>query len=246
MSEKVNCKNFGKELEKKFFEIEVLIRDFRLPEKTEIEAHQLHFLINNHWPEPSETIYNACFFPQSEAQTLSIVGNMLTLGLKIPKEYANHFLFQHRETKDLRETIVTAIQKGTITDEVLFAWGEYNFSAAAIISLIANNASETFEKTSVKKNIPNLIERYIFAFWMHEHWILGNISKEQARDNLALKIETVLDKINDYPNWKVSALKNMLAEDQSGIKKTYSDISKNQIIDMIKNKKNLKQIIEII
>ncbi len=240
-----NEDKFWSEIEEKFLETENLIRDFRLPEKIDVEIYQLHYLIYGSWPDWGNTIYSFCHFPQSDHVILSIIGSMATLGLKIPKEYHPDFLKKHRDPKNLNQIISEAIKKYKITNEFISAWGEYNFHAAVIISLIADSKSQNYEKKYIKKHLPNLIELYISAFWMSDNWVNGYKTKEDARDDLAERIEEILNSENNYPNWKLEALENMLSDDQSGIKKTYTETSEKRISEMVIAASKLKEAIEI-
>lgn len=212
-------------MECQFHEMEALVRDFRLPEKVDIELLQLALQVDG----TMELEGNGHFHAQSAGQMVEIAGCLAALGLYVPQVARDILPIRAAQGEKLQEQLLLAFQKREATPEFSFMWGRYNFLCARLIAWMVDEDIQQYESANVLKNMPNMVERVIYAYWMQAHWICGDMKKEAANEALAEKIYELKENETSMPEWKKQALERMLPENELGIVSTYTVISGEKI-----------------
>jgi len=223
-----------------------IIGDIRFPEKIDIELYQLGFQITGRWPHhDNHERYHHFYYAQTQERMLETIPHLAVLGLHVPHTFRDTPFIQESIDRNISQIVKKGIESFEFTAEFCSAWGEYNFSAGCLISLICMNDVEKQEAANVIKNIYNPAGKFITAFWMKKYWIECGLSKEKAMDKLYDFIINIDDQSQTFPEWKISALKRMISKDDSGITSTYLNINKQDVLKMVGLAKKFTQDIEI-
>ncbi|MAE50866.1 MAG: hypothetical protein CMH27_03565 [Micavibrio sp.] len=237
---------FWDEIEQQYREIQSVVGDIRFPEKEDIQLYQLGFQINGVWPnEDPNNRYHHFYYAQPEKRMTEVIPHLAILGLYVPRAYRDVPLIKELQSSNTLSIVTAGIKTHDNGPEFISAWGKYNFSAAKLMSFMAASDIDAQERANVHKNIRNLAGKFIFAFWMKKHWIDGDKSKEEARDDLHELIVSESNWLDQFPKWKREALEQLESEGQAGIASTYSELSKDTILSMVSLAYEFSQDIEI-
>lgn len=213
------------EMERQFHEMEAMVRDFRLPEKADIELLQLALQVDG----AMELEDNAHFYAQSAGQIVEIAGCLAALDLYVPQVARDILPIRAAQGEKLHERLSLAFQERKMSPEFTLIWGRYNFLCARLIAWMVGDDIQKYESANVLKNMPRMVERVIYAFWMQAHWLSGDMHKESANEALAEKIYELTEAVASMPSWKMEALNSLILDNEYGIRKTYTVLSGQEI-----------------
>lgn len=226
---------FWDEIEAKFMEYENLLGDLRFPTKADIERYHL----SGQTEGDVESNYDAYFFAQHRQTITDYAAPLKMLGIPLPDKFENAIAL--KEVEDVRERVLHSIKERKLTANFINDWGSYNFAAGAVISLIQSDKSTLYHDQNVLNNRPHIVERCIYAFWMHEKWIKTDSSKDEAQYALADRIEELMSgSLVRWPEWKKAALNNMLKGNE--IKPALTNLPKGAIAAMVNRYTDVKHL----
>lgn len=124
----------------------------------------------------------------------------------------------------LRDIIKSSIKDQNLTQDFLIAWGEYK--AATVMVNLTNMVAEANFDRNFKNAKRSLVGRHIYAYWMHQHCIIGERAKEEAYTEFDAIINNALESKKLKPLHK-SILREMMKDGH--LKSTYTHMTLDKI-----------------
>lgn len=134
-----------------------------------------------------------------------------------------------------RSIIRESLSTRTVSLEFVSAWGTYREAVIKFMIFLNRKDVEDYYKRNILKNLPRVVEKHIYAYFLHQHWIKGQKTRKEAENDLAEIIATELER-KDLGRVELRALKNMCPKGEIGLKGTYASMPKTEILQIVEEK----------